>query len=160
MHMNTYMGKLTLVCILFITFHGVYFQDCCSSICRWTHAEQMFLSGLAVFNIFTSWVWFVWLGFFDLLRWKRPDQAEKEDGASESYNSKNPKSQEEIRHTGLWPGNIWWDPPPSLMHNSLFLEALFSVWTYVLLQTLNLKRLSDSLPRNSLVVPRLQQRMK
>lgn len=40
-------------------------------------------------------------------RWKRADQTEKEDCSSESHYSKNPTSQEEIRHSGVWPSNVW-----------------------------------------------------
>lgn len=45
--------------------------------------------------------------FFFFLRWKRSDQTEKEDCSSESHDSKNPKSQEKVRHPCVWPGNIW-----------------------------------------------------
>lgn len=59
------------------------------------------------------------------LRRKRADPTEKEDCSSESHYSKNPTSQEEICHSGVWPSNVW-----SVLVSSFFhlvrLEVFFS----------------------------------
>lgn len=91
-------------------------------------------------------------------RWEGPDQTEKEDGASESHNSKNPQSQEEIRDAGLRPGDVRWVLVFFFISLSLQLRA--SSWPSAGLQTSNLRRLSDSSRRSSPVVPQSQRRMK
>lgn len=59
------------------------------------------------------------VSLFLFLRWKRADQTEKEDCSSESHYSKNPTSQEEICHSGVWPSNVWSVFYPLLILSSL-----------------------------------------
>lgn len=76
-------------------------------------------------------------------RWKRADQTEKEDCSSESHYSKNPTSQEEIRHSGVWPRNVWSVFVSSsfnlVQFDVFFLCTLFNVTTAFNLADIELK---------------------